>query len=174
LNTRLLAVILPVALALASGAVAQPAPSPTQEVEEVTITAQRAARALRLQLEQAEKSAYDLFNRYNDDKRFRISCSKDASTGSNFRRQVCQPEFERQAMSAHGKDYLHSLQALLGGGDDGTFMASTPVDAAIAAQLPALQRKMKQLAEQHPDFLEAVIAYGKLRQASAVKQPEAR
>lgn len=161
-------IVMIVMMGLASGGAAQPTASPTQEVEEVTVTGQRAAMALRLQLEQAEKSAYDLFNKYNDDKRFRISCNEEAPTGSNFKRQVCQPEFERRAMSAHAYDYLGSLQ---NPDTESTTMSAAPVEAAIAAQLPALQRKMKQLAEQHPDFLEAVVAFSKLRQASAGKPP---
>lgn len=158
-----------VASCLAVGAVAQQNDASPEAIEEVTITATRAKRSMRLQLQQAEQRAYDLFNRYNDDKRFRISCGEEASTGSKFKRQVCQPEFERQALRAHGQAYLESVQAMLDPGrdDEGTTMSAIPMEAAIAAQRPALRRKMKQVAEQHPDFLEAVIEYGRLRQQDA-------
>ncbi|MCC6201503.1 MAG: hypothetical protein IT494_00685 [Gammaproteobacteria bacterium] len=158
--------LLAVASCLATGVAAQTDETPPAAIEEVTITAPRATRSQRLQLQRAEQRAYDLFNRYNDDKRFRISCSEEAPTGSKFKRQVCQPEFEQQALRAHGQAYLDSVQAMLdpGRADEGTIPSAIPVAAAIAAQQPALRRKMKQVAEQHPDFLEAVIEYGRLRQ----------
>jgi hypothetical protein len=39
-----------------------------------------------------------------------------------------------------------------------------PMEAEIARQLPDYRRKIKQVAEQHPEFLEAVIRFAAMRE----------
>ena len=123
---------------------------------------------LRKKMLAAERNAYDVFNKFNDDKRFMISCSESAPINSHLTRQLCEPEFKIQATAGHARDFLASLR------DNSTDSNGNPVDIqvpthepmeiAIGRQLPAYQKKMKQVAEQHPEFVEAIKQYSKLRE----------
>lgn len=148
--------------------------SPAQEEargmpEEITVTGERSLPQLRLQMMDAEKRAYDVFNKFNDEKRFNISCSMHQPTGTRFESQVCQPEFQIQATRAHGQAFLETYRTFLepfqgGPVTDGSSSASMSVGGAIASQLPDYQRKIRQVAEEHPEFLEAVIQYSGMRE----------
>lgn len=137
-------------------------PSP----EEILITGYQ---TLRIKLMDTEKKAYDTFNKFNDEKRFNISCSIGKPSGTHFEKQVCQPEFEIEATSAHAQDYLDGLRnflnPVLGTVPDGSVApAHAPMETEIARQLPDYKRKIKEVAEKHPEFLQAIIEYSKVRQ----------
>src|SRR5690606_20788542 len=68
---------------------------------------------LRAQMNEAEQKAYAVFNRFNDEKRFMISCSMHEPTGTHLARQVCQAAFERDATAAHGRNYLEDYRAFI-------------------------------------------------------------
>jgi hypothetical protein len=144
--------------------------------EEVVVTAEPSLMKLRLQVVEAEKDAYDIFNKFNDEDRFRISCNMHQPTGTRIERQICQPEFEREATRAHGQDYFENAREML------NYMANcrpgaecrppsyTPpvmsrdVASAIASQQEDYRLKIKQVAEENPEFLEAIIHYSNLRE----------
>jgi len=120
--------------------------------EEITITTQRTKLQLRLQLWEAEEKAYDVFNSFNDEKRFDIKCYLHEPTGTRIKHQVCTPEFQLIATREQARDRLN-----------GTFQ-HVPVEFAIASQLDDYRKKIKQVAEGHTKFLHAVIEYTEKRQ----------
>lgn len=143
---------------------AQEVPSaPTDTPEELVITGERSAMQLRLQMFEAERRTYELFNAFNDEARFDISCSVQGRTGSRFERQVCQPEFEIQAERAHAQSYLDTMPRDGGLPAGSVAPTRTPMEFEIARQRPAFQRKMREVAEQHPEFLEALVQYTEIR-----------
>ena len=75
--------------------------------EEITITTQRTKLQLRLQLWEAEEKAYDVFNSFNDEKRFDIKCYLHEPTGTRIKRQVCTPEFQLIATREQARDRLN-------------------------------------------------------------------
>ena len=158
------------ALCMTLGAAAQPAPSVSKDLdkpEEIVITGQHFQ--LYKQMLEAEKNAYETFNKFNDDKRFNISCSVHKPTGSQFEKQSCTPEFEIQATRAHAQDYFQNLRNFLNPvanepDTDGSVMqSSAPVEMLINKDLPAYRQKLKQIAEQHPEFLESIVNYTKVK-----------
>ena len=112
---------------------------------------------LRTQMLEAERKAYDTFNKYNDEKRFSIRCTMHAPTGSNIKKQICQAEFERDATRAHAQAY-HLTNYI------GMNTAAMPVEAVIAANLEDFKRKQQQIAQEHPEFLEAIKDYIELKE----------
>ena len=139
------------------------APQAADSAEEILITGDN---ILRERLMAAEKRAYDVFNAFNDERRFEISCNLHSPIGTVFVEQVCMPEFQLDALRAQGTDYLESLRNFLtlGGLPDGSVVPTTiPAEAVIASQMPDYRRKMKEVAEQHPEFREALIEYTELR-----------
>ncbi len=161
------------ALGLPLSASAQQARSAQEQQarpEEIVITGERSV--LRTQMMETEKRAYEVFNKFNDEKRFNISCSMHQPTGTHFSRQVCEPDFVNEAAAAHARDFLGDWQAST---NPVTGMIDTsinhtsqvthlPMEAVIGSQLPDYHRKIKQIAEQHPEFLEEVIRYSKIRE----------
>lgn len=155
----------------ALSASAQPADSPyavKQELpEEIVIIGQRSMTQLRIELKEAELDAYNVFNQFNDDKRFNISCSVSARTGSHFTRQVCQAEFEIQAMRGHAQDYLNTMPGSPGDGrppQGSVTQQYPPVEAGLQQHQKAYKEKMRQIAEEHPEFLDAIARYAALNQ----------
>jgi len=126
--------------------------------EEVVITGDRSLGQLHTRMLEAEQKAYDVFNKFNDDKRFRITCGLHQPTGSRLSRQVCQAGFEREATRSHAQDYLANFI-------DPNSQAQHPqIEAALASQQQEYREKIKQVAEEHPEFLDAVIQFAQTRE----------
>lgn len=147
-------------------------PEAGQAIEEIVITGEKPVFQLRQEMWQAEQNAYELFNEYNDERRFEIHCSMQASTGSRFERQVCRPNFEIEANRLHAQNSLETYRTLLepyaipGGGGintDGSSSASVNTQAIISSQRKAYRQKMRKAAEEHPAFLAAIIRYSELQ-----------
>ncbi|HTQ99927.1 MAG TPA: hypothetical protein VMH83_08050 [Candidatus Acidoferrum sp.] len=131
-------------------------------------------RDLLKQVVAAERNAYDIFNKFNDDKRFAINCSNFRPVGTHFEREVCAPQFKLDALSGHAQDYLESLHYFvdLGASSDTNATAShLPAEVAIAQQTAAYKAKMKKIAEEHPEFLQALVKYSRLRQQFDSRKP---
>lgn len=155
--------MLPLTAAIGAEATAQ---DPAEKPEEVVITGQRLRIELREQMWAAEEKAYAVFNQFNDEKRFRISCSKTQPTGTRFFTHSCQPEFEIAATKAHARDYYESLRNLLtpGGLPDGSVSGTAPpMEAEILRHQDDYKRKFREIAQKHPEFLRAIEDYSKAR-----------
>jgi hypothetical protein len=124
----------------------------------VIITGERHVYQLRTQMMEAEKQAYDIFNSLNDEPRFDISCSKHAPTGSRIEKQICLPGFQLEAYQQHALQYLETLRP------DGSNFAIQyqPQEVRIASQQEDYRRKLKQVAEEHPEFLDALMRYSEI------------
>lgn len=120
--------------------------------EEIVVVGERRNFQLRLEMWDAEAKAYGIFNQYNDDQRFDISCRQHQPTGTRISRQVCTPAFQLEASKNHAQDYINGTSQFV------------PMHMAIASQLKEYREKMKQIAEEHPEFLEAVIRYSEVRE----------
>lgn len=142
----------------------------TETPEEVVVIGTRDLMALRLQMFDAERAAYELFNQLNDERRFDISCSMQQPIGTQLETQLCQPEFVIQAQRTHARHYLENLrdfynQAAAGNPNpiENTPPVHVPMEALIASQQKAYRRKMQEVAEKHPEFLEAIQTYAESR-----------
>lgn len=132
-----------------------------QPTEEIYITAERMART---QMMNAEKHAYDIFNKYNDEKRFHISCSIRELTGTKLEGQVCDAGFKLDALAQHGRDFLDTYRTYMTEIQlDGSSPVQIPVDVLIASQQQAYKEKLQQVAKAHPEFVEAISQYIKAR-----------
>ncbi len=126
--------------------------STSTQPEEIVITTQRTKLQLRLQLWEAEEKAYEVFNSFNDEKRFDIKCYLHEPTGTRIKRQICTPEFQLIATREQARDRLNGTNQ------------HVPIEFAIASQLDDYRKKIKQVAEEYPEFLNAVIEYTEKRQ----------
>jgi hypothetical protein len=87
-------------------------------------------------------------------------------TGTRIEVQVCLPEFVHEAAAVHARAYRENLRAEYDpyGLDYRPSYTDQPQEAVIARQQPDYQHKMKQVAEEHPEFLDALIRYSELRE----------
>lgn len=136
-----------------------------EDAEEIIVTGRRMRYELRLEMESAERVVYHLFNDLNDEPRFEISCAMHAITGTTRKSQVCQTEFERRALSLEGQDYLAAYRAYLepapcaGCSPAEPFSTAAPSTMSIAPQQMELQGKMREIAETHPEFVDALVRF---------------
>lgn len=154
-------------IAVAQPNEARPSPNLRDLPEEVIVSGDRNLYTLRAQMLDAEKRAYDVFNKFNDERRFTISCSTSERTGSRFKRQSCTPRFQIDATAAHARGYFDTLRDHLDEEhNEGDTIPNNIMDVGsrIASQQGAYQRKMREVAEQHPEFLEAIAEYAELQE----------
>lgn len=161
-------------LALAMGA---PMPilaqqdEPTGTPDEVIVIGERRVLDLRIEMLQLEKTAYEVFNQFNDERRFDIHCRMHQPTGTRFETQVCEPEFEIEAKRTHAAHYFENMRDMLNQIAAGAPVPSertppnyVPPEALIASQQKAYRNKLKDVAEQHPEFLDALVKYTESKQ----------
>lgn len=141
------------------------APGNLRPREEVEIIGERPQWQLREEMQAAELRAYELFNSFNDEPRFEITCYQHEPTGTRIARQICQPAFERDATSDHGRVAYETYQAFLDPYTPENSVQSShqPLEAVIASQREAYRSKMREVASEHPEFLEAIMEYARLR-----------
>jgi hypothetical protein len=152
-----------VALLAVSGQVPA-AESGTVIAEEVIITGGQPAWQLHRDMLAAERRAYELFNQYNDEKRFEIQCSVTEGTGSRFSDQTCMPRFQLKAYQEHAQQYLESLRTAFDPRDGSRYTSVfIPQEAQIASQMAAYRAKLREIATEHPEVLQALIEYTEAR-----------
>jgi hypothetical protein len=161
--TIALVLCLPLSAWAQQGAALQPQQAQDQP-EEIVISGKRPM--LRTQMMAAEKTAYDIFNKFNDEKRFDVSCSMQQPTGTHLEGQVCLPNFVLDADAVHARAYWEQLRAEYdqAGLDYRPAYTDQPREAVISAQQAEYQRTMRQVAAEHPEFLEALIRYTEMRE----------
>lgn len=163
--------LLMLALCLPAFALSQQDAPAAEIPEEIVVVGERRLTDLRIEMLQLEKAAYDVFNQFNDERRFDIHCFMHSPTGTRFEMQTCEPEFEIQAKRTHARhyfenmrDYYDQLARGVPNPSENTPPVHVPMEAVIASQQKAYRNKMKEVAEQHPEFLEALIRYTESKQ----------
>lgn len=132
---------------------------------------------LRLQMMDAEKKVYEIFNKYNDEKRFTVHCSMQQPVGTRIESQVCTTQFENEAARVHAQAYYENtretITSMAGCGlntrgcQPPVFsypMLNAPTEVAIASQHLEYKRKLKQVAEENPEFLNAIVEFSEMQQ----------
>ncbi|MGV3591697.1 MAG: hypothetical protein ACO1PZ_08390 [Gammaproteobacteria bacterium] len=165
---RIAAIALAMAACLPAPLIAQQ--DANEEPEEVVVVGNRHLMALRLDMLDAERLAYEVFNRFNDEKRFEIHCSLQSPTGSRLEKQVCEPEFEIQAKRTHARHYFENTREMLNQfaavaviPNENTPPVYVPAEAMIAFQQKAYRDKMRQVTDAHPEFVAALVKYAETR-----------
>ena len=140
--------------------------------DEIIIIGRDSLGQLRRDMLAAEKDAYDIFNKFNDEKRFMTTCGDAQRTGTRLTHQSCQPEFVRRATADYARDHLESYREFMSEfiDKDNNFgytpqLTSQPPAAVIAGQQKDYQQKMRQVAEENPEFLEALIRFTEAKAA---------
>jgi hypothetical protein len=204
MKLRPLMVLLTLSLPFTAQAQGAPADEPTANIDDVVVVrGWRHPVQLRLRMVEAELAVYDLFNQFNDNASLQLECHKRNVGGTRLQTTDCMPRFESQALAQEGRDTLEVYRASLnamavtgmfstvfpgpmnqasseGSGDQGQFLGYTPTVMAIPAKQAIyvgqtqLQQKMRLIATEHPEFVEAVKTYvdAKARYTQALRRDD--
>ena len=123
-------------------------------IEEITSYGRKSLLSFRVEMVEAEKSYYDLYNTLNDDDEFDVICKKasDNSSRSRIARRVCKARFEWEWMSDNDRDRLQ----------DGLLPQVNW--AAINRKKLMVLDKMEELANENPELREALFSLTRISQ----------
>jgi hypothetical protein len=122
-------------------------PPADEPIEEITVYGEQPLVKLKVELEHAESSFYNLYNQLNDDWKFDVVCRKEAPTGSHIKRQICWPRYQLEARSQE------AMAKLRRGYID------PAADATAMAMSKELRDRIAALAEEDPKLLQALVNY---------------
>jgi hypothetical protein len=112
-------------------------------IDEITVVGARSLGAMRAEVTMAEDQVYALFNDLNEDDRYDIICKKEARIGSQIPKRVCLARMYRDALAEETVDE-----------DSGFVPAGTMTRSSKHQKI--LQEKMRALAMEHPELLQAL------------------
>ena len=143
---------------------AQDAPLQAEEdTVEIIVTGKSRFNLRELAMEK-EEAVYDIFNSLVDDKQFKITCKWENRYLSHIKSWGCMPEFERVAEQAKAQGVLGEMASVLGspGAMNAGSVAESlylPPDFAIQKGQAEMKEKMRQVANESPEFVDALIQY---------------
>jgi hypothetical protein len=150
------------ALTLAVIAVLSSASHAEAPIDEVVVTAARdRVLALAKEVRKAEHRYYDLYNQLNTVRDYVVKCRDEASTGSRFTWDGCQPVFEEKSRSAEGSTFTRMFQGENSGGGSGAAPdpPGAPASVAISARRPDFQKHMVELTRENPELARLLNEY---------------
>lgn len=112
-------------------------------IDEITVVGARTLGAMRAKVTIAEDQVYALFNDLNEDDGYDIICKKETRIGSQIPKRVCLARMYREALAEETVD------------EDSGFVTTGRMTRSSKHQ-KILQEKMRSLAKQHPELLQAL------------------
>lgn len=112
-------------------------------IDEITVVGARSLGAMRTKVTIAEDQVYALFNDLNEDDGYDIICKKETRIGSQIPKRVCLARMYREALAEETVDE-----------DFGSVRTGRMTRNSKHQKI--LQEKMRTLARQHPELLQAL------------------
>ncbi len=142
----------------------EPEQLPYITIEEIRVTAERSAFALRRQFEVTTRNFIAGYNDVNDIEEFDINCKRSNWTHTHIQKQVCMPVFYERALA----DATQS--AFITG--DFVFADRSFVVFSARPKFEQLQNHILQLALEHPDLVDTLLELGRIQAALEAKKDE--
>jgi len=131
----------------------------TDKIDEVVVMSPRSLTTLRRELIAAEDDMYAIFNSLNTDDDYDIICKKEARVGSQFRYRVCKTKIQVDKASEAAKDF-HDERGPQG------------INLNMQKHGDILREKMRALAAENPQFLDALRKRRALQQEYELRQEQ--
>ncbi|MBT8146554.1 MAG: hypothetical protein KJN90_06835 [Gammaproteobacteria bacterium] len=165
---------------------------PQQYLEEITVRGEQTIISIRNQIERAEDDLYSLFNELNSNDDFDIVCRK-RKRNSHIARRECEPMFLTKARRASTVMAMRSIREDLSsvGGFSGTagdfssasgspmfqqglnmILSEQELAEGEQTMVEAMQAEMLRIATENPEYLEALMRVGKLKQVLSEERME--
>ncbi len=133
------------------------------EMDEITVRGARSLVAIERQILRADQRLYGISNTLIDDSLYKVFCRRETTAGSNIRKRVCRPGFERDLASD-----AWEVEKQMGrqGGNRFTFDYNLP-EAELRKHRDIFKQKMMELAAEDPELADAILARAKLQREYA-------
>ena len=93
-------------------------PMPVARADEDQIVIEDLSRAqLRAEIDKIQKEFYRVFNAANDDDKLDIICHRYLPTGSNIRKEACEPQFVIDRRGENAANWQQQIELLLSGSE---------------------------------------------------------
>ena len=169
-----------------SGAVHAQAGSPgraensaTQEAPDEVVVRGRRLSELRYELQAAREHAYDVFNALNSNDEFDILCDDERKYHSRTKKRVCKARFETDISAAAAREYMSALffacrpdatgefnltNCMFSDASANAISSAQAVEGQAPPKRDALSDEIWRVANEHPEFAEAILEYFQLSQ----------
>lgn len=127
------------------------------DITEVQVTGRKLFSTLEHQIRKADEVLYGIFNELNDDDYYDVHCGWESRPNTNIKYWECRPEFLRQATRAEALAFHNQVTGFSGG-------HAPPPQAVISYEYPRLAEKMREVLQESPELLDAVVKSYELRQ----------
>jgi len=74
------------------------------EMDEITVRGARSLVAIERQIQRTDQKLYGISNKLIDDPLYKVFCRRETTAGSNIKKRVCRPGFERDLASDAWED----------------------------------------------------------------------
>lgn len=137
----------------------------TIPIDEIVVRAERTFFTLRLQIEAAQDRMYSAYNDFNENDEFDVRCEKPNWTQTRIQERLCLPVFFVEQMS----EEVQTAFIL----DDFSAISSMPRLARQEEErFNELRSNILNVADEHPQVLDALMEMVKLEEAYKRKQEE--
>mgnify|MGYP001268925312 CR=1 FL=1 len=123
-------------------------PVPSEAIEEVAADGENSLQVLRRNLDDAESRFFDLFNSFNRDSTYDVSCEDIVKLGSRRKAQECKPAFQW--------DYEAALALINTESFTGVAERPRPNRARFEKQQEKYQKKLGKTVSDHPEMRQAL------------------
>lgn len=138
------------------------------DVEEIVVTGQRSLRAMRLEVETAEKEIYDFFNEIYADTDYEITCVRERPLYDSFNpnsawsARVCRSSLAHDLYKEELEDYGEYVNAELNG-DVAAIVDTQYFEDRNLEHNEDLLQKFNDLLGENPEHIETVEKYAQLK-----------
>ena len=129
-------------------------------IDEVTVLGPRSLALMRKEIIAAEDKVFAIFNELNTDDGYDVICKKETSIGSQILQRVCKARLFRERQSEAAEDFYEDS-------------ASAPVRINAKRHSEILREKMRTLAMENPELVEALRKRKSLLEEFASRREEA-
>lgn len=151
--------LLTAALIISQFASAADAPPEPDKQQEVVVEATRAyLTKLGKEVQLAEARFYARYNELNKKREYAVHCYDDPHTGSRFKTNYCQPQFQSDAEAREAQEFFLMLAGSNDPHSSGTGGMANPSgpplsrDPVIAARQPDFRKNMIEVVSKNPEL----------------------
>jgi len=126
-------------------------------IDEVVSVGKKSLQRLQREVDSAEAGFFDVYNSYNNDSRYEVTCEYKQSLSSRRRTHDCKAEFQRE----YEEELARGNNSALGGGQE----FAPPSSKGMRRQQEKFQKKIADAVSRHKKMREALTEFANAKKA---------
>ncbi len=126
-------------------------------VDEIVTVGKKSLQRLQKDFDNAEAGFFDVYNSYNNDSRYEVTCEYKQALGSRRRTHECKAEFQRE----YEEELASGNNSALGGGQE----FAPPTSKGMRRQQEIFRKKISDAISRHKKMREALNEFGDAKKA---------